>query len=279
MSFQDTTIAFIGAGNMATALIQGLIANGVASGNIWASDPEQSRLAGLKSQYDININASNLEIIRRADVVILAVKPQVVGTVLEAIQAGLEAKNCLLISIAAGINLQSLTRWTSSRQAIVRCMPNTPALVLAGASGLYANASTSAEQKQLAENILCAVGSVSWLSDEKDMDAVTALSGSGPAYFFLLMEAMQDAAVKLGLSPETASSLCVQTAFGAAKLAQSSAVDIAELRRQVTSPGGTTEAALNQFEADKFRDIVDHALGKAAARSQELAEILGNTDK
>ncbi len=277
MNLQDSKIGFIGAGNMATALIKGLAANGIASSNIWASDPDQDKLALLSSEAGININLNNQEVINIVDVVILAVKPQLMSVVLEDIHLQLEQKSCLLISIAAGINLQSLTRWTNPNQALVRCMPNTPALVLAGASGLYANQVTSEQQRQTAETILGAVGSVSWLAAEADMDTVTALSGSGPAYFFLLMEAMQEAAIKRGLNSELARNLCVQTAVGAAKLAQSSDVGIDELRRRVTSPGGTTEAALNQFEADNFKEIVDNALGKAADKSVELAEILGQT--
>ena len=277
MTLQNTKIAFIGAGNMATALIKGLIANGATNNNIWAADSNPEQLTRLQSDTGINISADNNEAVSQADVVVLAVKPQVMATVLTPLQETLEQHKPVLISIAAGISLQSLQQWSSPTQAIVRCMPNTPALVQAGASALYANASTSAAQKTLAEHVLAAVGSVCWLDEEKAIDAVTALSGSGPAYFFLLMEAMQESAIGLGLSPENAQQLCLQTAFGAAKLALSSDVEVGELRRRVTSPGGTTEAALQQFEADNFKTIVNNALEKAASRSEELSEILGSS--
>lgn len=270
MSDNSLIIGFIGAGNMATALINGLIADGWERSRLWASDTDAGRLDELAGN-GINTTTDNAEIISRCQVIILAVKPQVMADVLAPLKAVLTDNDCLLVSIAAGITMDNLQTWTHPGQAIVRCMPNTPALVGEGASALYGNSNTSNAQQQAAEAILCAVGIVCWVEDEKDMDAVTALSGSGPAYFFLLMEAMQEAAVELGLEREAAEILCKQTALGAAKLAIESDVDVAELRRRVTSPGGTTEAALNQFASDDFNAMVARALGKAANRSAELA--------
>ncbi len=266
----DTTIGFIGAGNMAGALIEGLLANGVQPDRLWASDTDSGKLTALAAR-GVHTATDNAAIVTASTVLVLAVKPQVMAPVVSALQGALAGKSCLLISIAAGILMRSLQQWTHPQQAIVRCMPNTPALVLAGATGVFANASVSAAQKQAADAILNAVGLVCWLDDESQLDAVTALSGSGPAYFFLLMEAMQAAGTRLGLPADVARALTLQTAFGAAKLAQSSDVDVAELRRRVTSPGGTTEAAIKQFESEAFRELVDRALGKAAARSHELA--------
>ncbi len=270
MLSNDTSIGFIGAGNMAGALIEGLLANGVAASRLWASDTDQGKLAAFAAK-GVHTSTVNADLVRACEVLVLAVKPQVMAAVVGALKTELASKPCLLVSIAAGIQIDSLQEWTSPRQAIVRCMPNTPALVLAGASGVVANAHVSAEQKAAADAILKAVGIVCWLEKEAQIDAVTALSGSGPAYFFLLMEAMQAAGARLGLPAETANALTLQTAFGAAKLALQSDVNAAELRRRVTSPNGTTEAAIKQFESEAFRDIVDRALGKAAARSKELA--------
>ncbi len=268
---QDQSIAFIGAGNMATALIKGLIAKGYPCANIWASDPNIAQLENLKKDTNINVSPENTVGIQQADVVVLAVKPQLIKEVLRPLQTAFNSKAVLLISIAAGISIQSLESLSSNSQAIVRCMPNTPALVEAGASALYANANCSDDQRQQAQTILSAVGETCWLQDESDIDTVTALSGSGPAYFFLFIEALQAAAIEQGLNPDIANKLALQTAFGAAKLALSGDGDVAELRRKVTSPGGTTEAALAQFEKDDFSNIIARAVAKAKARSEELA--------
>lgn len=268
----NTTIGFIGAGNMASALIQGLIADGVKPENILASDRNSDKLAELQKGCAIRTPQDNTTVVREADVIVLAVKPQVMEAVLSPLSAVLKDRPCLLISIAAGITLESLSRWSHEHQALVRCMPNTPALVRCGASALIANSQVSETQQALAGDILQAVGSVVWLQHEQQMDAVTALSGSGPAYFFLLMEAMQMAAVKLGLGVEMANSLCQQTALGAARLACDSDLEVAELRSRVTSPGGTTEAALNQLLSEGFMDTVARALERAAIRSAELSD-------
>ncbi|MEK9648132.1 MAG: pyrroline-5-carboxylate reductase [Gammaproteobacteria bacterium] len=274
---KNNSIAFIGAGNMASALIDGLLADGWKADQIRASDTDQARL-DLLGQKRVITSSDNSAVVSGADAIILAVKPQVIQDVLKPLKESLESSSCLLISIAAGITMDNLQSWTHPEQAIVRCMPNTPALVQLGASALFANAQCSDEQRQLANNLLKAVGVVSWLKQESDMAAVTALSGSGPAYFFLLIEAMQEAAIELGLDKKTAELLCQQTALGAARLAQSSDVDVSELRRRVTSPGGTTEAALRQFESDDFNAMVARALAKAAQRSRELAEPASDTE-
>ena len=270
---QDRIIAFIGAGNMATALIKGLIAKGYPCENIWASDPNSKQLERLKNDLCINTTSNNKTAVRNATFVVLAVKPQLMNKVLLPLKKVLVEKAVLLISIAAGISIKSLESSSSNKQAIVRCMPNMPALVEAGASALFATSCTSEEQKQQAQSILSAVGIVCWLQQESDIDTVTALSGSGPAYFFLFIEALQEAAIYQGLNPDIANSLALQTAFGAAKLALSGDGDIAELRRKVTSPGGTTEAALAQFEKDDFRKIIVRAVSRAKARAEELNQL------
>ncbi|MDT8399882.1 MAG: pyrroline-5-carboxylate reductase [Pseudomonadales bacterium] len=275
----DTSIGFIGAGNMAGALIRGLLATGRPADSLWASDTDQARLQQWHAECGIHTGTDNQQLVREVQVLVLAVKPQSMEAVVRQLRPALEDSKVLLISVAAGITLDRLAAWSPPRQAIVRCMPNTPALVLSGASALFANAHTTMAQKALAAQLLAAVGTVTWLRVEQDMDAVTALSGSGPAYFFLLMEAMQEAAVGLGLSPEVARDLCVQTALGAAKLAGADGADAAELRRRVSSPGGTTEAAIAQFEKEGFQAMVGRALLEAARRSRELSSLPGQMDQ
>ncbi len=270
MSDDSLKIGFIGAGNMASALLDGLISDGRDPSCLAAADTYTAKLDALAAR-GIHTSTDNAHIVTRSSAVILAVKPQVMAEVLAPLREVLEAHDCLLISIAAGISMDSLQAWTHPKQAIVRCMPNTPALVQTGASALFANTACTNEHRAIAETLLGAVGTVCWLNREADMDAVTALSGSGPAYFFLLMQAMQDAAVAQGLDADVARQLCLQTALGAARLALQSEADVAELRCRVTSPGGTTEAALRQFESEDFNAMVARALAKAADRSRELA--------
>lgn len=272
-----SNICFIGGGNMATSLIGGLIAQGHAANSISVSDPNGAQREQLTTQYGINTFADCAPALADADIVVLAVKPQVMKDVALMVAKAAEqsSKQPLFVSIAAGINLYSLQQWLGEDQAIVRCMPNTPSLIQLGATGLFANQQTSIVQKNLAETVLKAAGIVQWVQSEAEIDAVTAVSGSGPAYYFLLMEAMIDAGIELGLSRETASELTVQTAIGAAQMAKESDVDVAELRRRVTSPGGTTEEAINTFEGAHLRDIVKAALNAANRRSGELALMLG----
>ena len=266
-------IGFIGAGNMANSLIRGLLAKGTSPALITAADVDASKLATLQQECDIAA-ATVEQIASTADVIVLAVKPQVMATVCRSLDTG--KRSPLFVSIAAGITIDHLQSWLGSVAAIVRCMPNTPALVGKGASGLFANPTVSAEQRQLAERLMATVGLACWVESESDIDTVTAVSGSGPAYFFLFMEAMQDAAREMGLSDELARSLTYQTAAGAAELAMQSEDDTAELRRKVTSPGGTTEQAIATLESGGIRELVANALQAARSRSIELADEFGD---
>ncbi|KJZ37471.1 pyrroline-5-carboxylate reductase [Pseudomonas fluorescens] len=268
-----TRIAFIGAGNMAASLIGGLRAKGLDAAQIRASDPGVETRTKVAAEHGIEVFADNADAIQDADVIVLAVKPQAMKAVCEAIRPSLKP-NQLVVSIAAGITCASMNNWLGA-QPIVRCMPNTPALLRQGVSGLFATAQVNADQRQQAQELLSAVGIALWLNEEQQLDAVTAVSGSGPAYFFLLIEAMTAAGVKLGLPADIAAQLTLQTALGAAHMAVASDVDAAELRRRVTSPAGTTEAAIKSFQAGGFEALVETALGAAAHRSAEMAEQLG----
>ena len=266
---ENEILGFIGAGNMASSLIRGLIADGVAPTSIHVADIDSDKLSILCAECGIQAS-SNQAIADSANVIVLAVKPQVMKAVCDDISLG--SQSPLIVSVAAGITISNLESWLGNSTAITRCMPNTPALVGKGASGLFANSNTSAEQKELVVRLMGAVGISVWVETESAIDTVTALSGSGPAYFFLFIEAMQEAAVELGLNEETAKQLSLQTALGAAELAQQSEDDVAELRRNVTSPGGTTERALEVFESGELRKLVKKALQAAQNRSQELAK-------
>lgn len=264
-------IAFIGAGNMASAMIGGLIQSGIPASSISSADPYQPSLDALSARFNVKTGSDNNAIINDADVVILAVKPQQLKAVCADVRDTLVKNRPLIISIAAGIRCDAIEQWLDKSLPIVRCMPNTPALIGQAASGLYANANVSDAQKQLAAQLLQAIGTVDWVAEENLLDAVTAVSGSGPAYFFLVMEAMIDAGVKLGLSAEASRNLTLQTALGAANMALQSDVDVAELRRRVTSPGGTTLAAVTRFEEGGIRELFNEALKAADERSKSLA--------
>ena len=268
------TIGFIGGGNMAASIIGGLLASGIDAENIRAGDPNADSLSKLSALGNIQTSQDNHAIIPGCDVIVMAVKPQLMKTVAGEISALVQQHRPMVISIAAGITSDSLNRWLGGDLAIVRCMPNTPALLRCGATGLYANDAVSEQQRQLAEKIMQATGLALWVDSEADLDAGTAVSGSGPAYFFLLMEAMQASGEKLGLSSELAAKLSQQTALGAARMALEGDVDVAELRRRVTSPKGTTERAITIFEDGGFRQLVDAALSGAALRAEELGREL-----
>lgn len=272
---KQSKIAFIGGGNMAYSLIGGLLAEDCQAADIYVTDPNQSRLDILRQDFDVNVGQDNSATAAQADIVVLAVKPQVLHQVASDLAPALLARKPLIISIAAGVRIEALGRWLGTDLPVVRAMPNTPALVRTGATGLYANAQVTQEQRDLAESILRAVGLVLWLTDEKQMDAVTALSGSGPAYFFLVMEAMQKAAMAQGLSEDAARLLTLQTAFGAAKMALESTDDPAVLRARVTSPGGTTERAIKTLQEGELEDLFERAIAAAANRSCQLADMLG----
>lgn len=263
-------IAFIGGGNMATSLIGGLVSKGFPAQHIRVSDPVAEGRQRLEQNFGIATSADNCSVCADANVIVLAVKPQILKTVALGIADSLSHRP-VVVSIAAGIPVSALENWLGKDAAIVRCMPNTPALVHQGASGLYANPQVSPQQRLQVEQLFSAVGSFAWLEQEADIDAVTALSGSGPAYFFLLMEAMENAGVALGLDRDTARQLTLQTALGAATMAASSDEDSAELRRRVTSPGGTTEQAILSFENGDFAALVERAMAAANRRAQEMA--------
>jgi pyrroline-5-carboxylate reductase len=265
-------IGFIGGGNMASSLISGLIASGHSPQHLWVSDINPETLKALAENLNVNTSASNDELINAVDVIVLAVKPQVLSSVAKSAATLIQQKKSLVVSIAAGISQYSLSQWLGADIAIVRCMPNTPALVLTAATALHANTRVSTEQRNLAENIMRSVGIALWVNDESELDAVTAVSGSGPAYYFLLMEAMEKAALELGLNEVTARLLVQQTALGAAKIALESSESPEQLRRRVTSLGGTTQQAIETFEKGGFTELVSKALHAARDRSIEMSK-------
>lgn len=268
---KTTKIGFIGGGNMAASLLNGLIASGHDPQRLWVSDINMETLSNLSSNLGVNTTQKNQEAIESADVVVLAVKPQIMAQVAKDAAPYLQSRH-LIVSIAAGITQTSLAKWLGAEAAIVRCMPNTPALVLTGATALHANANITQDQRDLAETILRAVGIALWVDNENELDTVTAVSGSGPAYYFLLMEAMESAAKHLGMNEATARLLIQQTALGAAKIALESSESPAELRRRVTSPGGTTQQAIETFERGGFSELVERAVTAAKNRSVEMSK-------
>jgi pyrroline-5-carboxylate reductase len=263
-------IAFIGGGNMAEALVSGLTRRGLPGGQIVVADPIVDALHRLQAQYGIRPATDNVAAAREAQVVMLAVKPQFLRAVALQIAPHLE-DGALVISIAAGIPYPSLVRWMGAGRAVIRTMPNRPAFNGCGATALYAPADVGMEHRALAQAIMNAVGTTVWVPHESQLDTVTALSGSGPAYFFLLMEALEAAAHARGLPADVAHELTLQTALGAAQMARQACEPLARLREQVTSKGGTTAAALTVFDAAGLRDIVAAALTAADERSAELA--------
>jgi len=272
----DTTLAFIGGGNMASSLIGGLIADGWNPARIRVADASAQQLERLSQRFPVTTTTDNRAAVAQADIIVLAVKPQSMQAVAQELATDISQQQSLVISIAAGIREVTLRDWLGAGTAIVRSMPNTPAMVQSGATALFANPAVSDEQRSIAESILRAVGLAIWVDDEALMDAVTALSGSGPAYFFLFMEALQQAGCELGLPVKTARLLTLQTAFGAAKMALESTEDAATLRQRVTSPGGTTERAIAVLQDGGFEALVSKALQAAAARSSELADQFGS---
>lgn len=269
------TIAIIGAGNMGSSLITGLIENGHPPDKLWATDHSEDKLQELARTFQIHITTDNKQAAQAASLVILAVKPQIFHHVLVELNPIIQTNKSLVISIAAGIREENIQHGLGGHVAIVRAMPNTPALIRCGATALYANQFVTHEQRNLAESILRAVGVVVWVDKESLMDVVTALSGSGPAYFFLVMEALQQTAEQLGLAPDVARLLTLQTALGASRMAIESGKPLDELRRHVTSPGGTTEKAISILEENNLRGLFQKALHGAKLRSEELATLLG----
>ena len=276
-------IAFIGGGNMAAALIAGLAGKLTPGANIHVVDPNPASLEALQRQYGVTVAASAADggAVAGAEVLVLAVKPQVMHEVTQQLlpllqQAQAGGRSPLVLSIAAGIRAADLSRWLGGYPAIVRCMPNTPALIGMGVTGMVASAGVSAGQREAADQILRAVGATVWLDEEAKIDAVTAVSGSGPAYVFYFIEAMQQAAEELGLTPEQGKQLAMATFTGAAQLALQSPDPVPVLREKVTSKGGTTHAALTSMEASGVKAAIIAAVKAAAARGKELGEQLGS---
>lgn len=265
------SIVFIGGGNMARSLVGGLVARGHAPEALRVAEPVEALREALARDFGVRVRATALEAAQDGGTWVLAVKPQVMRDVCESLAPLAQARRPLLVSIAAGITTTQIDRWLGGGQAVVRSMPNTPALLGAGATGLYANDRVTSEQRQAAETLMQAAGITAWIPDEALMDAVTAVSGSGPAYAFLLAEAMQAAGEAQGLAPETARVLVLQTLLGAARMLSESGEPASVLRQRVTSPGGTTQAALDAFEAGGFRMLVDQAIAAATRRGRELA--------
>lgn len=267
-------IGFIGAGNMAQSIIGGLLGKGWPPSQILASAPSPATRQQVADQFGIRTSAEN-QVAAQADIVCLCVKPALVRSVLAELAPVLNERQPLLISVAAGITMDNLEAWAGQgRLAMVRSMPNTPALLGFGATGLFANRRVSGQQKNQVEAIFKAVGLYEWVDQEDLIDAVIAVSGSGPAYFFLFMEMMTAAATELGLEPEVAARLTVQTALGAAKMAEGS-VDVAELRRRVCSPGGATEQAVAAFQQGGLDKLIRQAMAAARLRAKAMAEELG----
>ncbi|KAF9979269.1 hypothetical protein BGZ73_002538 [Actinomortierella ambigua] len=310
----QSRLAFIGGGNMAEAILGGLLSVGYPLSKCVVSEPLKTRCDFLHEKYPglqilsgpsanqeavagasvasaeesaqlyVSPASSTEELHQPAEVVILAVKPQMLRSVVADLGPVLRERKPLVISIAAGIDTSAIARFmaegtdipASELPPVIRCMPNTPSLALEGATGLYATEDATEEQRRLAASLLGAVSKeVRWVDREPLMDTVTALSGSGPAYFFLMMEAMEDAAVNLGMDRDAARALTIQTAVGAAKMAATSSDDLKTLRMKVTSPNGTTDAAIKSFEAQGFREVVQKALNAAEARGRSLAAELG----
>ena len=266
-------IAFIGGGNMATALIGGLAGKLTAGSNIHVVDPNSVALQKLQSQVGVNVAQATDAAVAHCDVIVLAVKPQQMKEVVALLRPHVSKQ--LVLSIAAGIRAQDLSRWLGGHDAIVRTMPNTPALIGKGITGMVAMAGVSQQQRDAADAIMRAVGETVWLDDEALIDPVTAVSGSGPAYVFYFIEAMQQAAVEMGLTAEQGNKLAIATFIGAAELAANSLEPFSVLRDRVTSKGGTTYAALTSMEDSGVKDAIVKAMKAAAARGKELGEQFG----
>lgn len=266
------TLAFIGGGNMARSLVGGLVARGTPGAGIRVAEPQQALREALRQDFGVGVFEDARDAVDGAGTWVLAVKPQVMRSVCEGLAPAAQACRPLVVSIAAGVGTVQLAQWLGGDVAVVRAMPNTPALLGAGVTGLYANARVEAAQRAAAQSLLQAAGETVWLDDEARMDAVTAVSGSGPAYVFLLAEAMQAAGEAQGLTPDVARTLTLHTVLGAARMLVEGDADAAELRRRVTSPGGTTQAAIETFEAGGLRTLVAEAIANATRRGRELSE-------
>jgi pyrroline-5-carboxylate reductase len=270
------TLGFIGGGNMAKSLIGGLLARGLPARQVIVADPVASQRESIALQLGVRVTDDNAAAARAAQILILAVKPQDLRAVSLSLAPIASVNKPIVISIAAGIRARDIQRWLGGL-SVVRAMPNRPALNGCGVTGLFATDDVAAAGRKLAETILGAVGPAIWVRTEELMDAVTAVSGSGPAYFFLLIEMIEAAGIKLGLPAEVSRRLAIETAYGAGQMAHTASETPAVLREQVTSPGGTTEAALKRLEAANVRTIYQAAIEAAAQRSAELAEQFGKS--
>ncbi|MCY4149739.1 MAG: pyrroline-5-carboxylate reductase [Gammaproteobacteria bacterium] len=271
----NNKLAFVGGGNMARSMIGGLLANDYDPGLIRVSDPDAQQREALSRDFPVTVTEDNLTCIDAADVITTAIKPQNMKQVLISLHQYLKPSSQLLISIAAGIRTRDIIRWIDRDIPLIRVMPNTPALIGCGASVLFAGQNVQLFQKDMAQNIMQAVGEIAWVDNEDLLDAVTGISGSGPAYFFRIIEIMIKTAQKNGLDPELSKKLVLQTALGATQLARDSNLSATELRKQVTSKRGTTEAALNFMENSRVEAVFEGAISAAIARSRELASELG----
>jgi pyrroline-5-carboxylate reductase len=274
MSISHTRIAFIGGGNMARSLIAGLVADDHDPAALIVREPDADKASRLAATYGCRIAADDAAALADAEVVVLCVKPQVAPDVCRELGLALPEPPPLVISVMAGVTEAALQRWLGQPVPLVRTMPNTPVMVQSGAIGLHAGPGTSAAQANLAEKVLRAGGLTRWVDDERQLDVVTALSGSGPAYFFLFMEALEQAAIDQGLDADTARLFSIQTALGAARMAMESDDSPATLRERVTSPGGTTERALAAFADGDLTGLVARAVTAARRRAEELSQLL-----
>jgi pyrroline-5-carboxylate reductase len=272
-----TVIGFIGAGNMAYALIKGLLNNGFDANQINISDPNEELLLNRESELKVTTYSDNTSLLSNSDIIFFAVKPQVLSSVCLELKGVVKSKH-LFVSIVAGIRSSDINRWLGGNFALIRTMPNTPALFQTGVTGLFANELVNNEQKSLVSSILSSVGECFWVDEEKLIDAITAISGSGPAYFFLLMQSMTQAGMALGLDEETANSLSIQTAYGASLMANKTGKDSRTLRAEVTSPNGTTQSAIESFQDQNFEGIVANATRAAYDRARELSNELGDAE-
>ena len=272
-----TVIGFIGAGNMAYALIKGLLSDGFEAKNINVSDANPELLEKRSSELGVTAQPDNVSLLNNSDIVVFAVKPQVLSMVCHELK-NKASSDQLFVSIVAGIKSKDINRWLGGDFALVRTMPNTPALFQSGVTGLYANELVNDLQKKSVNLLLSAVGECFWVNEENLLDAITAISGSGPAYFFLMMQSMKQAAMALGLDEDTADALSIKTSLGASIMATNSGKDSRTLRAEVTSPNGTTQSAIETFQDQNFEGIVAAATRAAYDRARELSQELGNIE-
>ncbi|MDP0588025.1 MAG: pyrroline-5-carboxylate reductase [Candidatus Endonucleobacter bathymodioli] len=274
MAHSEKTVGFIGAGNIAQSIIGGMIQQDWQASQIFASAPSQKTRAYISNQFGVVVSDNNIEV-AKTDIVFLCVKPHLIRSVLVEIVPVLKGRQSLLISVAAGITMAHLNHLFDVPQAIIRSMPNTPSLVGVGACGLFANSEVTHQQRMMAQAIFQSVGIVEWVEQEDLINTIIAISGSGPAYYFLFMEAMKDAGVSLGLAPEIAERLTIQTALGAAKMALLSDINVTKLRQNVCSPGGTTEQAIRTFQDGGLTNLVKQSMERAVKKAKNMAEELG----